>query len=174
MPRMDTLAVVVSLLLGLAVGCVSEIPLQGAQCSGTGEFCGSTTLLCKEGTCQKITGPIISIDECSDDSNCSEVAPYCRPYSFDAGVEVKLCVECVGDQHCAQPTPVCASGVLSVLPKCLGCFSDSQCDSYLCSPDYQCIPCTANLASCNGGRICDEATGQCIEAGNNTVGDGEE
>ena len=111
-----------------------------------------------------------TICACEEDADCTQAAPHCRPFSFDSDVPTKLCVECVVDQHCAAPTPVCASGVLSVLPKCIGCFTDSQCDSFLCSSDYQCIPCTANLATCNGGRVCNELTGVCIEP----MGGGEE
>ena len=160
--------------LGLLQGCISEVALEGALCSGAGEFCGGTKLLCQQGTCQQIQGPLVTINECADDNACSAETPHCQPFEFLDQQPVKLCVECVTDADCSGPTPVCASGVLSALPKCLGCITDSQCDTVLCSSEYQCIPCTANGAVCNGERQCNVVTGVCEEAVEYTTGRGEE
>jgi len=166
MRRIPQLWLFSACVLTIAAGCVGEVTLIGAQCSSQGVFCGTTSLFCQQGTCQQITGPLVPIHECDDNDDCDESRPVCHIIPY---IDVRLCLECVGDQHCGGLTPVCApGGVISQLPKCVGCQTDADCDTFLCSPEYQCIPCTANLASCNGGRVCDETSGVCkeLESGN--------
>ena len=152
-------------------GCVDAVSLVGTQCNSQGVFCGSTNLFCQQGNCQQITGPLVPIHECETNDDCDVARPVCHTIPL---VDVRLCLECAGDQHCSGLTPVCApGGVIGQLPKCVGCLSDSHCDTFLCSAEYQCIPCTANLATCKGGRVCDETSGVCVDEAGGVEGDEE-
>lgn len=86
----------------------------------------------------------IPLDACLTDDDCPDPAkPVC-----DVDPDPNECVECLTDDHCASPTPVCDTDER----ECVECVDDSDCpgDNSQCNPDDNTCACEPVA----GGEIC--------------------
>ena len=125
--------VAVAALAWAAPACVSEAPIQGAQCN-TEHPCPSP-FACLGGECGRLSAQVVlgcvSDDACSSGS-CLESVGFCVQCDEDADCLGSTCLGGVFVCGCLQGLDCVTGRCLVDSGTCVSCFSDAQCDSGIC------------------------------------------
>ncbi|MFO0755553.1 MAG: hypothetical protein U0359_03630 [Byssovorax sp.] len=113
-----------------------------------------------------VTPTTVFVDQCAVDADCPMAKHHCV-----TGPTPNVCVQCLSNADCAQPTPTCdlpsnTCGCVPVGPEVCGNAVDEDCDGTVCQCDKD-----SQCGGAESGKVC-SASNTCIDGCRGLSGNG--